>query len=270
VARVETTAGLGSIKHIDQNRTVLVSADVQGRSSAEVMVDVQKLLKEKAPLPAGYFYNFSGETETQEESQEFLGRAFLIGLMLMLMILITQFNSVFRPLIILSSVIMSLVGVFLGLLITHNKFGIIMTGLGVISLAGIVVNNAIVLIDYTNQLREKYELSLYDALIRAGMVRFRPVLLTAFTTVLGLMPMALGINIDFRSLSIDMGAQSMEWWGPMAQAVSFGLICATILTLVMVPVMYLSQENFTHWVGAKARAVKRLFSRQRRDIPHES
>ncbi len=248
VAKVYTTGGLGSIKHINQRRTVAVTSDVSERSSTEVMIDVQKELTEKLELPAGYYLNYTGENEEQEESKAFLLRSFGIGLMLMLLILITQFDSVQRPGIILGSVVMSLVGVLIGLMVTQSKFGIIMTGLGVISLAGVVVNNAIVLIDYTDQLKEKLGISLREALAQAGVVRFRPVLLTAITTVLGLVPMAVGVSIDFRTMSIDMGAPTAQMWGPMASAVSFGLVFATILTLVIVPVMYMNQENMNNWV----------------------
>jgi outer membrane protein TolC len=260
VAKVETTAGLGSINHIGQRRTILVSSDVTGRSSAEVMAEIQALLPGRVRLPAGYAFHFSGESAEQEESQAFLGRAFMIGVMIMLMILVTQFNSVLRPLLILTSVVMSLIGVLLGLLVTGDKFGIIMTGLGVISLAGVVVNNSIVLIDYATRLREKHGLPLRQALLRAGNVRFRPVLLTAITTVLGLLPMALGVSIDFRALSVDTGAPSMEMWGPMAKAVSFGLAFATVLTLVVVPVMYLAQERGTAWIVERARGLRRFIS----------
>ena len=258
VARVETSAGLGSINHIDQRRTILVSSDVSGRSSAEVMAEVRALLGREVQLPPGYQFHFSGETEEQEAAQEFLSRAFMVGIMIMLIILVTQFNSVMRPALILSSVVMSLFGVLLGLVVTGGKFGIIMTGMGVISLAGVVVNNSIVLIDYATRLREKEGLPLREALRRAGVVRFRPVLLTAITTVLGLLPMALGISIDFRALTIDTGAPSMEMWGPMAQAVCFGLIFATALTLLLVPVMYLVQERAKAWTLDRARAVGRL------------
>lgn len=243
VARVRTTGGLGDIKHIDRKRTIKVSSEVQGRSSAEVMVDVQREVGERLKLMPGYTVRFSGETEEQQRAVEFLSEAFSIGILLMLLILITQFNSVLRPAIILGSVVMSLIGVLIGLIITQNKFGIIMTGMGVISLAGVVVNNAIVLIDYIDQLRAKLGLGVREALLRAGMVRFRPVMLTAITTILGLLPMATGVGIDFTTLSIDTGSSTVEWWGPMARAVIFGLTFATLLTLVMVPVMYLVQER---------------------------
>ncbi len=260
VATVRTTGGLGSINHIDQDRSIAVTSDVSGRSSTEVMADVTALLEEKLTLPDGYTLKFSGESEDQEESSAFLGRAFGIGLMLMFLILLTQFNSVQRPAIILGSVVLSLMGVLIGLVVTQGKFSIIMTGLGIISLAGVVVNNAIVLIDYTDQLKRSLGVPLREALERAGAVRFRPVLLTAVTTVLGLLPMALGISIDFTALSIDVGSPTAEMWGPMAQAVSFGLVFATVLTLVVVPVMYLAQENGNQWIKDKA---NRLFKRLR-------
>ena len=131
---------------------------------------------------------------------------------------------------------LSLIGVFFGLLITGTAFGIIMTGIGVISLAGVVVNNAIVLIDYYEKLMESGRSS-KEALLQAGLVRFRPVLLTAITTILGLLPMATGVSVDFRNLSLEIGSESSQWWGPMAVAVIFGLAVATLLTLVVVPVL---------------------------------
>jgi len=137
----------------------------------------------------------------------------------------------------MSSVVLSLTGVFLGLMITATPFGIIMTGIGVISLAGVVVNNAIVLIDYINQLL-KDGMAFNEALVRAGLVRFRPVLLTAATTILGLLPMALGCSFDFSNFTWVIGGESADWWGPMAVVVIFGLAFATILTLMVVPVFY--------------------------------
>ena len=165
-----------------------------------------------------------------------MSKAFFACIALILLILLTQFNSLVTPLIILASVVFSLIGVFIGLLITGTAFGIIMTGIGVISLAGVVVNNAIVLIDYINQLMAK-GLSSTDALLRAGTVRFRPVMLTAVTTILGLLPMATGVSFDFRKMAFDIGGESSQWWGPMAVAVIFGLGFATLLTLILVPVL---------------------------------
>jgi multidrug efflux pump subunit AcrB len=155
--------------------------------------------------------------EEQAKAQAFLSKAFFACITIILLILLTQFNSFITPLIILVSVLLSMIGVFFGLLITGTAFGIIMTGIGVISLAGVVVNNAIVLIDYINQLIGR-GISSTEALMRAGAVRFRPVMLTAITTILGLLPIS-------------------QWWGPMAVAVIFGLGFATLLTLIVVPVL---------------------------------
>jgi multidrug efflux pump subunit AcrB len=164
--------------------------------------------------------------------------------MLIFIVLVTQFDSILIPGVILFTVILSLIGVFLGLLVTHTPFGIIMTGVGVISLAGVVVNNAIVLVHYINLLRaggmEKFE-----AIVEAGRTRFRPVVLTAVTTILGLIPLTTGFSVDFTRLftgdiahAVVLGGESSEWWGPMGVAVIWGLAVATFLTLVIVPVMY--------------------------------
>ena len=141
------------------------------------------------------------------------------------------------------TVLLSLIGVLWGLMVTGTPFGIMMTGLGVISLAGVVVNNAIVLLDYIEQLRER-GLNVKQALIRAGYTRFRPVVLTAITTVLGLIPMAIGVSFDFKAWKWIIGSQSATWWGPMAVAVIFGLLVATVLTLVMVPTLYSIFDDF--------------------------
>jgi len=167
-----------------------------------------------------------------------------VAIFLIFVVLLAQFNSFGQSLIVISSVVLSLTGVFLGLMITGMPFGIIMTGIGVISLAGVVVNNAIVLIDYVNLLR-KNGMELTEALVTAGTVRFRPVMLTAITTILGLTPMALGLSFDFKNLSLQVGGESAQWWGPMAVAVIFGLALATLLTLIVVPVLYSLTETFS-------------------------
>ncbi|MBN1879463.1 efflux RND transporter permease subunit [bacterium] len=242
VATVTTAGGLGSIKHIDGKRSVKVSGQVSGRSSTEIMADAERLVREKIQLPDGYEFHFSGENEMQEEMAAFLKKAFGIGILLIFLILITQFNSLTRPFIILASVVMSLNGVLLGLMITQSKFSIMMTGMGIISLAGVVVNNAIVLIDYIDRMKAT-GLPVKDALIRAGMVRLRPVMLTAITTILGMVPMAIGVSIDFKNMRLDIGSEDSQWWGPMAHAVIFGLLFATLLTLILVPVLYYLQET---------------------------
>ena len=241
VAEIEMGSGFGSIRHIDRKRVVTISANTFGRNSNEVLQDVQRQLEDLA-LPAGYRIDYSGEQEEQQKATAFLSKAFIGALLLIMLVLITQFNSLLQTLIVMTSVLLSLTGVFLGLMITATPFGIIMTGIGVISLAGVVVNNAIVLIDYINQLI-KGGLSPNEALIRAGTIRFRPVLLTAATTILGLMPMAIGLSFDFRNLAWEIGGESAEWWGPMAVAVIFGLAFATLLTLIVVPVLYSLAES---------------------------
>ncbi len=241
VATVHLGSGFGSIRHIDQKRVVTVSAETFGRNSNEVLLEVQQRLT-SMQLPSGYQINYSGEQEEQQKAAQFLSKAFIGAVLLIMLVLITQFNSLLHTLIVMTSVLLSLTGVFLGLMITATPFGIIMTGIGVISLAGVVVNNAIVLIDYINQLVNE-GMDLNVALIRAGTVRFRPVLLTATTTILGLLPMAIGISFDFKTFTWIIGGESADWWGPMAVAVIFGLAFATILTLVVVPVLYSLGES---------------------------
>jgi len=236
LAEIKLSSGLGAIMRLDQKRVVTISGDVSGRLANDVILDIEARLKTRIDWPRGYAYRFSGEQEEQAKSAAFLGKAFVATLFIIFIILVTQFNSFMTPFIILTSVLLSLIGVFFGLLITNTAFGVIMTGIGVISLAGVVVNNAIVLIDYYNQLKER-GMAVRDALIKAGLVRFRPVMLTAITTILGLLPMATGISFDFRKVALDMGNESSQWWGPMAVAVIFGLAVATLLTLVVVPVL---------------------------------
>ena len=242
VARLRQGAGLGSITRVDRKRTVTVSAETEGRSGAEVLKDVQEELSGFS-LPLGYTLAYTGENEEQEEAQAFLLKAFVVALLLIALVLITQFNSVVQPLIIMSSVILSLAGVFLGLYITGMAFSIIMTGIGCISLAGVVVNNAIVLIDFINQLRIR-GVPVTEAIVEGGITRFRPVMLTAITTILGLIPMAIGISFDFRNFAWIVGGESSQWWGPMAVAVIFGLAFATLLTLIVVPVLYSLSVSF--------------------------
>ena len=220
---------------MDQKRVVTVSANVSGRLANDVILDIGNRLK-SSKWPRGYTYRFTGEQKEQKKSADFLSKAFVAAICVIFLVLVTQFNSTITPFIILTSVILSLIGVMLGLLVTGSAFGVIMTGVGVISLAGVVVNNAIVLIDYYNQLRAK-GLECHDALEQTGLVRFRPVMLTAITTILGLLPMATGVSFDFTQFRWDIGNESSQWWGPMAAAVIFGLALATILTLVVVPVL---------------------------------
>lgn len=237
VARIEEGAGLGRITRIDRKRVVTVSGETAGgRTAQEVLRDVRARLK-AFPLPAGYAQEYTGENEDMVETQAFLSKAFVVAVMLVALVIVAQFNSIAQTLIIMTTVILSLTGVFLGLLITNMPFGVLMTGIGCISLAGVVVNNGIVFLDFINQLRAR-GLPTEEAIVQAGMTRFRPVLLTAITTVLGLIPMAVGISFDFFKFEWVINGDSAQWWGSMAVAVSFGLSFATLLTLVVVPTLY--------------------------------
>lgn len=247
-ARAEFGTGLAAVQRLDARRTVTVTADVAaGYNGNELLAQVRALLADY-PLPPGYVLDFTGESEDQEEASAFLSDAFFIAVLLIFVVLVSQFGSVTVPGVILSSVILSLIGVFAGLLVTQTPFGIIMTGVGVISLAGVVVNNAIVLLDYIIQLR-RGGMEKMEAIMLAGQTRFRPVILTALTTVLGLIPLTTGLAVDFSALAhgrlrdvLVIGGESSQWWGPMGVAVIAGLTVATFLTLVVVPVMYSTLE----------------------------
>ena len=245
IASWEVGLGSGDINRKNLERVVTVSSNVRpGYNGNAVLREVQAELAEfRETLPSGYQLRYTGQQEEQRESQAFLSGAFLMALMLIALILIAQFNSVFRPLIILSSVILSIVGVLIGLMVFRMPFGIVMTGVGVISLAGVVVNNAIVLIHYVDTLRKREGMNSLESLVIGGRTRFRPVILTAITTVLGMMPLAVGLNFDFQGLytklepELYLGGEQAAMWGPMALAVITGLTFATFLTLILVPVM---------------------------------
>jgi len=251
VASFELSGGLGSIIRKNQDRVVSVTANVEeGRLSNDVLAEVIAEL-EDFEVPSGYAIRFSGETEDQDEASAFLTNAFGIALLLILIVLISQFNSIMLPIAILASVLLSLIGVFIGLMVCRLPFGIIMTGVGVISLAGVVVNNAIVLIDYIGKLRAR-GMPKREAIIEAGATRFRPVILTAITTILGLIPLSTGWSFDFRKFKMIVGGESSEWWGPMGVAVIFGLAVATFLTLIIVPVLYSLLTGLSEWTAAHA------------------
>jgi len=256
VATWKEDRGYGDVNRKDLDRVVTVSSDVRtGYNGNAVLGEVQRELHTFAEgLPQGYTLRYTGQQEEQQESQAFLTGAFVIALLLIGFILVSQFDSVTKPAIILSSVLLSTIGVLIGLMVFRMPFGIIMTGVGVISLAGVVVNNAIVLIDYIDILRSRDKMERREAIVQAGMTRFRPVMLTAVTTILGLVPLAIGLNIDFIGLydrlapDFYWGGEQAAWWGPMAIAVIAGLAFATFLTLVLVPVMYSLLDDFDDWV----------------------
>jgi len=238
LGRFEYTGGYGTIRRINQKRVVTLTGDAEGRLDTEVLAEVKQRLA-GLPVPPGYEIRYAGKDEEQQKAQAFLSKAFVAALLLVALILVAQFNTLSVPLIIMMTVLLSLIGVFLGLIVCAMPFGIIMTGVGVISLAGVVVNNAIVLLDYTRQL-ERRGLDLLAAAMQAGATRLRPVLLTAGTTILGLIPMATGVSYDFHAMHWATRSESSQWWANMAIAVIFGLGFATLLTLVVVPTLYVT------------------------------
>jgi len=238
LGRFDYRGGFGTIHRVDQKRVATLSGDAEGRLGTEVLKEVQEKLAALA-LPQGYEIRYAGEKEEQDKATAFLLKAFVVAILLIVLILVAQFNSLTIPFIIMTTVILANVGVLAGLLICELPFGIIMTGIGVISLAGVVVNNAIVLLDYTRRLQRR-GMDLLDAVLEAGETRLRPVLLTAATTILGLIPMAVGVSYDFHIFEWATRSQSSQWWRSMAIAVIFGLAFATLLTLVVVPTLYVS------------------------------
>ncbi|HQB78990.1 MAG TPA: efflux RND transporter permease subunit [Tenuifilaceae bacterium] len=277
VAEFHYSTTYGSVKRKDKDRVVTVYSNVLKGYNATNINNQLKTILSGFDMPEGYKYAFTGEQEEQQESMAFLGNAMLIALALILLILVTQFNSLVRPLIILTSVLLSTIGVLGGISTFKMDFVVVMTGIGLVSLAGIVVNNAIVLIDYIGLLKEKRReelglpenafLSLQDAtdcVVQAGRTRLRPVLLTAITTILGLIPMAIGLNIDFiKGLSefnpdIYFGGDNVIMWGPISWTVIFGLTFSTFLTLIIVPVMYRITVNMQKWFAKRTGQLDRI------------
>ncbi len=247
LATIQYKGTLGDIVRKNHERVVTVRANVDETKITGTVARMQVMeLMKNLELPAGYKYKFTGEDEEQQQAQTFLSKAFVIALFLIFLILVTLFNSVIQPGIILTSVILSLGGAFWGLAVIDSPFGVIMTGVGIISLAGVVVNNAIVLIDYTNKLRDT-GMEVRDAVILAGATRLRPVMLTALTTILGLLPMVTGVSYDFHVMAMSWASESSQWWRSMAIVVIFGLMISTMLTLIVVPTLYALIE------GVKAR-----------------
>ena len=274
VTRQKNNSGFSAIKHKDAKRVVtLYSALSPGFTDAGAIVNIiQSEMEGFSDLPEGVKIDFTGQIEEQNKQMDFLVGAFFSGLGLIFLILIFQFNSVSKPGIIMLAIFLSLIGVFGGLIITGNSFVIMMTMMGIISLAGIVVNNGVVLLDYTQLLidRKKAELGveeddyldnndLLENIVKAGKARLRPVLLTAITTILGLIPLAIGFNINFYTLftefdpQIYFGGDNVVFWGPLAWTVIYGLFVATFLTLVVVPILFYLVTRFKMWLKEKLR-----------------
>lgn len=254
VASIQPSTTYNAIKRKNERRTISIYSNVTGEYNPNEVVNQLKGIMATYKMSEGFSYKFTGEQEEQAQAMDFLGNAFSIALFLVFLIIVTQFNSILSPIIIMFSVLFSTIGVFLGYALTGMDLVIVMTGIGIISLAGVVVNNAIVLIDYTLFLQERTKQEtgrsqltddeIRHSLIESGKTRLRPVLLTAITTVLGLIPLAVGFNFDFTGLlynldpNIYWGGDSAAMWGALSWTVVFGLTFATFLTLVVVPVMY--------------------------------
>jgi CzcA family heavy metal efflux pump len=261
VASVVKTSGIANIKRKELKRVITVTADAQGRLVNDVLGDVQARLSSFA-FPNGYTMTFSGENAEQDKASSFLGKALIITILLIFLILVAEFNSIKVPGVILVSVILSFIGVFMGLIVTQTPFGVIMTGVGVIALAGIVVKNAIVLLDFAKHLRST-GMSMDEALLEAGKTRLRPVVLTAAATVLGVVPLATGVDFDWRNFHIIIGAESADFWRSLGIAIISGLSVSTFLTLIIVPTYYSWLEEKTAVAGA---AIKRFFRRGAKQI----
>jgi len=275
VADFDFKSSYSSIGRLDQDRVITVYSNTLPEYNANEVVAQVKALMDDYDLPEGYSFEFTGEAEEQAEEMAFLSSAFLVALFSIFIIVVAQFNSIISPFIILLSVLFSTIGVFIGFSLTGETISIIFTGIGIIALAGIVVNNAIVLIDYINLLVQNRRESLgidkmtnmenddvKNAIIQGGATRLRPVLLTAITTILGLIPLAMGINFNFFTLISDLdpqyfaGGDNTALWGPMAWTIIYGLVFATFLTLIIVPVMYWLAYRAKKWLSYK------LFPRQ--------
>ena len=232
----------GTLTRVNAHRTITLKADVAEGVLPDSQLKGLLAALQDTQLDPQVYINLKGEDEDQREAMEFLMGAFLSAIILMGLVLVTQFNSIYQAFLVLSAIVFSTAGVLLGLLITAQPFGIVMVGLGIIALAGIVVNNNIVLIDTYNRMR-KNGLDTISAAMETGRRRLRPVFLTAFTTVLGLMPMVLAMNIDLVNREISFGAPSTQWWTQLASAIAGGLSFATLLTLVLTPCLLVMGEQ---------------------------
>ncbi|WP_019946552.1 efflux RND transporter permease subunit [Hymenobacter aerophilus] len=248
VADVNYGTTYGGIKRKDVKRVITISSNVLGGfTGPDVVRQIETSLR-SFPVPSGYTVKMGGAQEDQKETSDFLGIAAAGAIGLIFLILVMQFNSISKPIIILTEIVFSIIGVLLGLAITGMNISIVMTGVGIIALAGIVVKNGILLVEFTDMLRSQ-GMPLREAIVLAGRTRLNPVILTATAATLGLIPLAIGLNIDFYELfnsgspNFFIGGESVTFWGPLAWTIIFGLVFATLITLIVVPVMYLMTES---------------------------
>ncbi|MEX0387339.1 efflux RND transporter permease subunit [Spiribacter onubensis] len=232
----------GTLERINGERVLTINADVESGRLVDERIQALRASLADRPLPDGVMVQFKGEDEDQREAQSFLSTAFVVAIALMGIILVTQFNSLYQTLLVLSAIVLSSAGVLLGLMLTQRPFSIVMGGVGMIALAGIVVNNNIVLIDTYNALRDE-GMPVPEAILRTAAQRLRPVLLTSVTTVLGLMPMVLKLNVDLVNRSIEFNAPSTQWWAQLSATIAGGLSFATVLTLILTPCLLMLGYN---------------------------
>lgn len=240
------------INRKNQKRVITLSSNVlDGYTAPDINVKLQRIIDQWKDLPEGYEVKLTGEQEDQKETQDFLGVAFIGALALMFLIMVTQFNSVVKPIMIFTTVVFSLIGVFIGFALSGMNFSIVMVGVGIFALAGIVIRNGILLIEFIDELRQRGH-EVREAVIEAGSTRMTPVILTALAAILGLIPLAIGFNIDFAGLfshfkpHIHLGGDNVAFWGPLAWTMIFGLTVATFLTLLVVPSMYMLLWKVKH------------------------
>ena len=273
LVKTQNSSSYSAIKHRKSIRLVTLYSDVlAGYNANEVVANIKSALMNYS-IDLGVEFKFTGEIEEQDKNMNFLSNALLAALALIMLLLVFQFNSISKPIIILISIFLSFTGVFMGITLFQMPFVILMTMMGIISLSGIVVNNGVVLLDYTQLLIDRKKIAMelpndemlpntdaIQAIIEGGTARLRPVILTAITTILGLIPLAIGLNIDFFSFFSDwdpkvyMGGDNVIFWGPLAKTVIFGLTFATFLTLIIVPATFL----ITYQIKLK---LKKLFKK---------
>jgi CzcA family heavy metal efflux pump len=242
IAKVEFSGGVGSINRKDLRRVVTITANAEGRLENEVLKDVMKKVGEYK-LPEGYSVKFTGQQEEQQETSIFLAKALVISLLLIFFLMVIEFNSIRVPFLIMISFVLSFIGVLIGLMLTKTPFGILMTGIGIIALGGIVVRNAIVMLDFHKELMKR-GVPRDEALVQAGLIRMRPIFLTAAATMLGILPLASGIDFDWRTFSWVIGGENSAFWRPMGVAIIFGLLVSTFLTLLITPTLYSAADEF--------------------------
>jgi len=259
LADVKYTTTYGGIRRLDQSRIVTISSNITSEyqpSQTDVINQVKAAIAD-FPQTDGVTVGFAGEDAEFIDAFNFLGNSLIISIFIILLILIVQFNSIGRTLIIMTEVVFSIIGVLLGMALTGMDFSVIMSGVGIVALAGIVVRNGILLVEYTDILRERGT-PVREAIVEAGRIRMTPVLLTASAAILGLIPLAIGFNIDFYSLfatgdpKIYLGGDSVAFWGPLSWTIIFGLGFATFITLIILPVMYLLGWRINKWWSEKA------------------